>query len=68
MTYGAIDLHSKQTQVRIVTDTGDTLDRRIRATRSSSRGCSAPRAPHARVGRSLDRKRVGRAVPRGGGP
>ena len=33
MTYGAIDLHSMQSQVRIVTDTGEIIDRRIPTTR-----------------------------------
>ena len=33
MSYGAIDLHSMQSQVRIVTDTGEILDRRIPTTR-----------------------------------
>ena len=33
MTYGAIDLHSMQSQVRIVTDTGESVDRRIPTTR-----------------------------------
>ena len=33
MTYGAIDLHSMQSQVRIVTETGEIVDRRIPTTR-----------------------------------
>ena len=33
VSYGAIDLHSMQSQVRIVTDTGEILDRRIPTTR-----------------------------------
>ena len=33
MAYGAIDLHSTQSQVRIVTDAGEIVDRRIPTTR-----------------------------------
>ena len=33
MEYGAIDLHKKESQVRIVTETGEVLDRRIPTTR-----------------------------------
>ena len=33
MAYGAIDLHSTQSQVRIVTDAGEIVDRRIATTR-----------------------------------
>jgi hypothetical protein len=33
MDYGAIDLHKKDSQIRIVTDGGDVLDRRIATTR-----------------------------------
>jgi transposase len=33
MDYGAIDLHKKESQVRIVTETGEVLDRRIPTTR-----------------------------------
>ena len=32
MEYGAIDLHKKESQIRIVTESGETLDRRIAAT------------------------------------
>ena len=34
MEYGAIDLHKKESQVRIVTETGEVLDRRIPTTRN----------------------------------
>ena len=34
MAYGAIDLHSMQSQVRIVTDAGEIVDRRIPTTRA----------------------------------
>ena len=43
VTYGAIDLHSMQSQVRIVTDSGTIVDRRIPTTRS----------PHPLGGRSV---------------
>ena len=33
MAYGAIDLHSTQSQVRLVTDAGEIVDRRIPTTR-----------------------------------
>jgi transposase len=33
MEYGAIDLHKKESQIRIVTDGGEVLDRRIATTR-----------------------------------
>ena len=33
MEYGAIDLHKKESQVRIVTESGEVLDRRIATTR-----------------------------------
>jgi hypothetical protein len=33
MAYGAIDLHEKERQIRIVMDSGEVLDRRIATTR-----------------------------------
>ena len=33
MEYGAIDLHKKESQIRIVTEMGDTIDRRSATTR-----------------------------------
>jgi hypothetical protein len=33
MEYGAIDLHKKDSQIRIVTEDGEVLDRRIATTR-----------------------------------
>ena len=33
MAYGAIDLHKKESQVRIVMDHGEVVDRRIATTR-----------------------------------
>jgi transposase len=35
VAYGAIDLHKKESQIRIVTDEGDTIDRRISTRRES---------------------------------
>jgi transposase len=37
MGYGAIDLHKRESQVRIVTDEGEVIDRRIATTRDSFR-------------------------------
>ena len=33
MEYGAIDLHKKESQVRIITEGGEVIDRRIPTTR-----------------------------------
>ena len=33
MEYGAIDLHKKESQIRIVTEGGEIVDRRIATTR-----------------------------------
>ena len=33
MEYGAIDLHKKESQIRIVTERGETVNRRIATTR-----------------------------------
>jgi hypothetical protein len=33
MEYGAIDLHKKESQIRIVTTSGQTIDQRIATTR-----------------------------------
>jgi len=33
MEYGAIDLHKKESQVRILTESGEVIDQRIRTTR-----------------------------------
>ena len=33
MEYGAIDLHKKESQVRIITEGGEVIDRRIATTR-----------------------------------
>ena len=33
MEYGAIDLHKKESQIRIVTESGEIVDRRVATTR-----------------------------------
>jgi hypothetical protein len=33
MEYGAIDLHKKESQIRIVTESGQVIDQRIATTR-----------------------------------
>ena len=33
MEYGAIDLHKNESQIRIVTDSGELIDRRVATTR-----------------------------------
>ena len=45
MTYGAIDLHSMQSQVRIVTETGEIVDRRIPTTRDQLTRFFPPERP-----------------------
>ena len=36
MEYGAIDLHKKESQVRIMTEGGEVIDRRIATTRAAA--------------------------------
>jgi transposase len=45
MEYGAIDLHKKESQVRIVTTTGEVIDRRIPTTRAAFTAVCWGRAP-----------------------
>ena len=45
MAYGAIDLHSTQSQVRIVTDAGEIVDRRIPTTRDQCARLFPPDPP-----------------------
>ena len=33
MEYGAIDLHKKESQIRIITESGEIVDRRVATTR-----------------------------------
>jgi len=48
MEYGAIDLHKKESQVRIITDGGEVIDRRIPTTRDRLTTLFWGR-PHARI-------------------
>lgn len=45
MAHGAIDLHKKESQVRIVTHEGEVLDRRIATRREAFTALFGPRAP-----------------------
>jgi len=65
MAYGAIDLHKKESQIRIVMDDGEVLDRRIATTRERFTPLFCGRPPMRIVGGSRDRERVGGAAPRG---
>ena len=48
MEYGAIDLHKRESQVRIITEGGQVMDRRIATTRDRLRTLFWGR-PHARI-------------------
>jgi transposase len=48
MEYGAIDLHKKESQVRIITETGEVIDRRIPTTRDRLTALFGGR-PRARI-------------------
>jgi hypothetical protein len=48
MEYGAIDLHKKESQVRILTESGEVIDQRIRTTRDRLTALFWGR-PHARI-------------------
>src|SRR5262249_48699528 len=48
MEYGAIDLHKKESQVRIITESGEVIDQRIRTTRDRLTALFWGR-PHARI-------------------
>ena len=56
MEYGAIDLHKKESQVRIITEGGEVIDRRIATTRESPDDAllGSPSRPHP--DRGLDGK------------
>jgi hypothetical protein len=47
MEHGAIDLHKKESQVRILTESGEVIDQRIRTTRDRLTALFWGR-PHAR--------------------
>jgi hypothetical protein len=63
MEYGAIDLHKKESQIRIITESGETLDRRIATTRDRFTGMFEGRRPMRILLEALYRERVGRAAP-----
>jgi hypothetical protein len=48
MEYGAIDLHKKESQVRIITEGGEVIDRRVPTTRDRLTTLFW-RRPHARI-------------------
>ena len=48
MEYGAIDLHKKESQVRIITEGGEVIDRRIATTRDRLTTLFWGR-PHSRI-------------------
>lgn len=48
MEHGAIDLHKKESQVRILTESGEVIDQRIRTTRDRLTALFWGR-PHARI-------------------
>ena len=56
MEYGAIDLHKKESQVRIITEGGEVIDRRIRddARTLDDALLGSPTRPH--LDRGLDGK------------
>ena len=68
MEYGAIDLHKKESQIRIVTESGEMLDRRIATTRERFTALFWGRRADAHPAGGVDRERVGRAAPRGPRP
>ena len=64
MEYGAIDLHKKESQVRIVTEGGEVVDRRIATTRDRFTAVFEGRRPNANSAGSVHGERVGRTAPR----
>lgn len=55
MAYGAIDLHKKESQVRIVTDDGEVIDRRVVTRRDAFTQLFRPPAADAHCARGLHR-------------
>ena len=53
MAYSAVDLHKKESQARILTESGEVIDQRIRTTRDRLTALFWGR-PHADFDRSLD--------------
>ena len=68
MEYGAIDLHKKESQVRIITEGGEVIDRRIATTRERLTAAVLGRAPMRDSDRGIDGKRMGGAASRDAGP
>ena len=62
MEYGAIDLHKKESQIRIVTERGETFDRRIATTREQFTALFEERRP-MRILLEASIERVGGAAP-----
>ena len=56
MEYGAIDLHKKESQIRIVTESGGVLDRRIATTRERFTAMFGEQPPDANSPGGLDRE------------
>ena len=54
MEYGAIDLHKKESQVRIITESGEVIDRRIPTTRERLTTVLGPPAPRILVEASTE--------------
>jgi hypothetical protein len=68
MEYGAIDLHKKESQVRILTESGDVIAQRIRTTRDRLTALFWGTSTRPNFDRSVDRERMGRATSRDIGP
>lgn len=68
MEYGAIDLHKKESQIRIVTDSGEMIDRRDHYHAGSFDARVRGQAEDADSDRGVDRERMGGAAPRADGP
>ena len=56
MEHGAIDLHKKESQVRILTESGEVIDQRIRTTRDRLTALYWGAPTRKDFDRSLDRK------------
>ena len=56
MEYGAIDLHKKESQIRILTEGGEIIDRRIATTRDRLTTRVLGSAADAHSARGLDRE------------
>ena len=56
MDYGAIDLHKKESQIRIVTKSGEVIDQRIATTRERLSPCVLGTAADANPSGGVDRE------------